>query len=60
MIAKAAAARTAAMTARPAPMNRGDIPSTATRVKGTVKEKANTPTSPHQIPDAVGVGNAGD
>lgn len=32
-------------------MNRGDIPSTATRVKGTVKEKPATPSSPHKIPE---------
>jgi hypothetical protein len=31
-------------------MNRGDMPSTATRVKGTVKEKARTPSRPHRIP----------
>jgi hypothetical protein len=31
-------------------MNRGDNPSTATRVKGTVKEKATTPRRPHHIP----------
>src|SRR5690242_3346887 len=49
-MASAAAARTAAITARPEPMNNGGNPATAKRVKGTVKEKAATPSRPHQIP----------
>jgi hypothetical protein len=47
---RAAAARTAATTARAEPMNNGSSPSTASRVNGTVKEKASTPRRPHQIP----------
>jgi hypothetical protein len=48
--ASAPAASTAAMTARPEPMNSGDSPPTAMRVKGTVNENATTPSSPHQRP----------
>ena len=49
----------AATTALPAPMNKGDIPSTATRVSGTVKEKATTPRRHHQIPVDVLVDTTG-
>ncbi len=38
------------MTARAEPMNNGDRPPTATRVKMTVNEKATTPNSPHHKP----------
>ena len=48
--ARAKAARMAATTARPEPMNSGARPATATLVNGTVKEKAATPTRPHQSP----------
>ena len=48
--ASAPAARTAATTARPDPMNSGDRPPTATRVNGTVNEKAATPSRPHSRP----------
>lgn len=46
------AAASEAMTARPAPMNSGDMfpDSAATRVKGTVNEKASTPRNPHHSP----------
>ena len=43
-------ASAAATTARPDPMNSGDIPSIASRVSGTVNENATTPTNPHQRP----------
>src|SRR5689334_3296915 len=56
--ASATVARTAATTARPDPMNSGDRPPTATRVNGTVKEKAATPTRPHQSPVAACSGSA--
>jgi len=38
------------MTARPDPTNSGDIPSTATRVNGTVNENARTPRKPQASP----------
>ena len=47
----------AATTARPDPTNRGESPSTATRVNGTVNEKAATPRKPHQSPAVVDVDN---
>src|SRR6478609_8434207 len=48
---RATAARAAATTARPQPTKTGcRPPSTAMRVNGTVKEKARTPSSPHQTP----------
>ena len=51
VIARAVTARIAATTARADPMNRGDRLSTATLVKGTVNEKAATPSRPHHRPD---------
>src|SRR6478672_13362316 len=53
---RADAARAAATTARAEPMNKGDRPPTATRVNGTVKENAATPSSPHISP-ATGEGD---
>jgi DNA-binding transcriptional MocR family regulator len=47
------------MTARPGPMNSGDIVSTATRVNTTVNEKATTPSEPHQSPDRAAGSGAG-
>ena len=41
-------------------MNNGDRPPTATLLKGTVKEKAATPSSPHNRPAAVGENIARD
>ncbi len=58
--AKAMAASAAATTARPEPMNSGDRPScAATRVNGTVKENATTPSSPQPSPDGGRAGSWG-
>lgn len=57
MSARASAARIAATTARADPMNSGDSPATATRVRGTVNENAATPSSPHQRPEGLARGS---
>ena len=49
-IANAMSANMAASVARPVVMKKGLIVSTATRVKGSVKEKASIPSKPHRTP----------